>query len=64
MVVSKQVIIEADRALTANFQFIQENRQLWKHLTPEIAPDPAISQTKLFLEKLPNADAAIYAPLI
>jgi len=60
MVVSQEVIIEADRVLALKFpEFIQENRRLWKHLAPEIAPDPTINQVKLFLERLPKADATI-----
>jgi len=39
MVVSQEVIIEADRVLTAKFpELIQESRRLWTHLSPEIAP--------------------------
>jgi len=60
MVVSQEVIIEADRVLTLKFpELIQENRRLWKQLAPEIAPDPTINQAKLFLERLPKADATI-----
>lgn len=60
MVVSQEVIIEADRVLSEKFpELIQENRRLWKHLSPEIAPDPTINQAKLFLEILPKADATI-----
>ena len=60
MVVSQEVIIEADRVLAAKFpELIQDNRRLWKSLTPEIAPDPTIVQAKLFLERLPKADAII-----
>jgi len=60
MVVSQEVIIEADRVLTAKFpELVQENRRLWKHLAPQIAPNPTTNQAKLFLERLPKADAAI-----
>lgn len=60
MVVSQEVIIEADRVLTVKFpELIQENRRLWKHLTPEIAPNLTTNQAKLFLERLPKADAII-----
>ena len=60
MVVSQEVIIEADRVLAAKFpELVQENRRLWKHLAPEIAPNPTIAQTKPFLDKLPKADANI-----
>jgi len=60
MVVSQEVIIEADRVLTRKFpELVQENRRLWKHLTPEIAPNPTTNQAKLFLERLPRADATI-----
>ncbi|MBF0512371.1 MAG: hypothetical protein HQL13_08635, partial [Candidatus Omnitrophica bacterium] len=37
----------------------QENRRLWQHLAPEIAPDPTPNQCRPFLEKLPKADASI-----
>ena len=60
MIVSEEVITEADRVLAAKFtEFIQESRKLWKHLNPEIAPEPTASQIKPFLEKLPKGDAAI-----
>ena len=60
MVVSQEVIIETDRVLTLKFpELIQENRRLWKHLAPEISPDPTTSQAKLFLESLPKGDAII-----
>ena len=56
MVVSEEVITEADRVLSAKFpELIQENRKLWKHLSPEIALDPSTSAIKPFLEKLPKA---------
>jgi len=60
MVVSQEVIIEADRVLAEKFpELVQENRRLWKHLSPEIASNPTIIQVKPFLEKLPKADATI-----
>ena len=60
MIVSNEVIIEADRVLSAKFpELIQESRMLWKHLDPQIAPNPTASQIKLFLEKLPKGDASI-----
>lgn len=37
MVVSQEIIIEADRVLSAKFpELIQENRRLWKYLAPEL----------------------------
>ena len=60
MVVSQEVIIEADRVLGLKFpELVQENRRLWKSLSPEIASDPTSIQVKSFLEKLPKADAKI-----
>ena len=60
MVVSQEVIIEADRVLSNKFpELIQENRKLWKSLAPQIASNPTTNQTKQFLEKLPRADAII-----
>jgi predicted nucleic acid-binding protein len=60
MVVSQEVIIEADRVLIAKFpELIQESRRLWTRLNPEISPDPTINQAKVFLEKLPKTDALI-----
>jgi hypothetical protein len=53
MVVSKQVIIEADKVLADRFpELIQENRRLWKHLSPEIAPDGTINQCSAHLAKV------------
>ena len=35
MVVSEEVIVEADRVLAVKFpELVQENRRLWKHLHP------------------------------
>lgn len=60
MVVSEEVIVEADRVLAGKFpELIQESRGLWKHLNPEMAPDPTASQIKPFLEKLSKGDASI-----
>src|SRR3989338_6333347 len=60
MVVSEEVIVEADRVLAGKFpELIQESRGLWKHLNPEMAPDPTESQIKPFLEKLSKGDASI-----
>ncbi|HCI45597.1 MAG TPA: hypothetical protein DE315_08745 [Candidatus Omnitrophica bacterium] len=60
MVVSEEVIVEADRVLAGKFpELIQESRGLWKHLNPEMAPDPTESQVKPFLEKLSKGDASI-----
>ena len=60
MVVSDEVITEADRVLGAKFpELIQESRALWKHLRPEIAPQPTADRLKLFSRKLPKGDAAI-----
>lgn len=60
MVVSEEVIVEADRVLAVKFpELIQESRRLWKHLNPEMVPDPLASQVKPFLEKLSKGDASI-----
>ena len=60
MVVSEQVITEADRVLAAKFpELIQESRKLWKVLSPEIASKPAVDQVKPFSKKLDQGDALI-----
>ena len=60
MVVSQEVIIEADRVVTLKFpELVQENRKLLNNLAPEIAPDPTKAQAKPFMENLPRADALI-----
>ena len=60
MVVSEEVIVEVDRVLSGKFpERIQESRKLWKHLGPEIAPNPTADQIKPFLHKLARGDAAI-----
>ena len=60
MVVSEEVIVEVDRVLSRKFPVrVQRNRELWKHLGPEIAPNPTIDQIKLFSHKLDDGDASI-----
>ena len=60
MVVSQEVVVETDRVLAVKFpELIQENRRLWKHLNPEMAPNPSANQIKPFLEKLSKGDASI-----
>jgi len=60
MVVCQEVVIEADKVVALKFpELIQENRKLWKNLAPEIASNPTRNQAKLFLERLPRADAFI-----
>lgn len=60
IIVSKEVIIESDRVLSQKFpELIQESRRLWKHLEPEIAPEPTTGQLKPFLNTLSNGDASI-----
>jgi len=60
MVVSEEVVKEADRVLTTKFpELIQENRRLWKALAPEVVSNPQQNQMKPFLERLPEGDAAI-----
>ena len=60
MVVSEQVITEADRVLAAKFpELIQASRKLWKDLSPEMASSPTADQVKPFLQKLHKGDAMI-----
>lgn len=60
MIVSEEVITEADRVLAEKFpELVQESRNLWKHLNPEMAPNPAANQIKPFLAKLHRGDALI-----
>ena len=60
MVVSEEVVVEADRVLAGKFpELIQESRRLWKHLDPEMVPKPTERQAKLFLKKLSQGDASI-----
>ncbi len=62
MVVSEQVIAEADRVLGAKFpELLQESRRLWKNLRPEIAPLPSVLERGPFLQKLARGDAFILA---
>lgn len=60
MVVSEEVITEIDRVMTRKFpDLVQESRQIWKDLKPEVVPNPPVSDLKPFLEKLDKGDAAI-----
>ncbi len=60
MIISEEVITEADRVLAGKFpELLQESRKLWQQLSPEIAPTPTTNQMKIFSEKLPKGDAAI-----
>ncbi|MBI4386951.1 MAG: PIN domain-containing protein [Elusimicrobia bacterium] len=60
MLVSEEVVIEVDRVLSGKFpKLIQDSRRLWRHLRPEIAPNPTAHQIKPFLLKLPKGDASI-----
>ena len=60
MVVSEEVIIEVDRVLSGKFPTrIQQSRELWKHLNPELAPNPTAYQIKSFSHKLAKGDASI-----
>lgn len=60
MVVSEEVIVEVDRVLSGKFpERVQENRNLWKHLSPQIAPNPTAEQVKPFTHQLARADALI-----
>ena len=60
MVVSEEVIIEVDRVVSGKFpDLIVDNRNLWKCLGPEIAPNPTADQVKPFLLKLAKGDALI-----
>ena len=60
MVVSEEVITEADRVLAGKFpDLVQESRRLWKHLGPEIAPNPSAHQVKPFSHTLAGGDAVI-----
>ena len=60
MVVSEEVIIEVDRVLSRKFPTrIQQSRELWKYLSPEIASNPTADQMKPFLRKLAGSDASI-----
>ena len=60
MVVSEEVIVEVDRVLSRKFpMWVQQNRELWKHLGPEMAPNPTTDQIRPFSHKLPKGDALI-----
>jgi predicted nucleic acid-binding protein len=60
MVVSDEVIREMDRVITAKFPaLIQESRQFWKDLKPEVVSNPGTDLVEPFLQKLHKADAAI-----
>lgn len=60
MVVSEEVIVEVDRVLSKKFPVrVQQNRELWKHLGPEIASNPTTNQLKPFSHKLDKGDASI-----
>ncbi len=60
MVVSEEVVTEVDRVTTEKFpHLVQESRQFWKDLNPEIAPNPTTDLIELFLKKLPEGDASI-----
>lgn len=60
MVVSEEVIIEVDRVLSKKFPVrVERSRELLKHLSPEIAPNPTTEQIKLFSNKLDKGDASI-----
>lgn len=60
MVVSEEVVVETDRVLSKKFPVIVgRSRELWKHLAPEIAPNPTNEQIKPFSKKLDKGDAAI-----
>lgn len=60
MVVSDEVVLEVDRVMQAKFPgLVQESRQFWKELKPEVVPNPPSDYVKPFLEKLDKGDAAI-----
>ncbi len=60
MVVSEEVIGEADRVLGRKFpELIQDSRKLWKHLRPEVVSNPSKDALKPFDRRLPWGDAAI-----
>ena len=60
MVVSEEVVTEIDRVMTRKFpDLVQESRQIWKDLKPEVVPNPSASDLKPFLEKLDKGDASI-----
>ncbi|MCG3177287.1 MAG: hypothetical protein MOGMAGMI_02255 [Candidatus Omnitrophica bacterium] len=60
VVVSEEVITEIDRVITRKFpDLIQESREIWKDLRPEVVSNPSASELKPFLEKLDKGDASI-----
>ncbi len=60
MVVSEEVIVEVDRVLSRKFPVrVEQNRQLWKHLDPEMVPNPSTDLIKPFSHKLAKGDASI-----
>jgi len=60
LVVSEKVVVEADRVLGKKFPgLIQESRNLWKSLGPEIISDPSAKAVAPFLKKLHPNDASI-----
>ena len=60
MVVSEEVVTEIDRVVTRKFpDLVQESRQIWKELKPEVMPNPSPGDMKPFLEKLDKGDASI-----
>jgi len=60
MVVSEEVVIEVDKVIDQKFpDLLQESRELWKSLEPEIAPTPNDKHLKPFLKKLHKSDASI-----
>lgn len=61
MVVSEEVIVEVDRVLSRKFPVrVEQNRQLWKHLDPEMVPNPTTDLIKPFSHKLARGAASIF----
>ena len=60
VVVSEEVIKEIDRVITRKFpDLVQESREIWKDLKPEVISNPSAGDLKPFLEKLDKGDASI-----
>ncbi|MCH7505325.1 PIN domain-containing protein [PVC group bacterium] len=60
MVVSEKVIIESDHVLSRKFpDLIEESRNFWKHLEPNIIPEPEPKEIEPFAQHLDAADAMI-----
>jgi predicted nucleic acid-binding protein len=60
MVVSEEVIVEVDRVLSGKFPGrIQQSRELWRSLAPEMAPNPTKAARRLFSGILKKGDARI-----